>query len=61
MVIQYKSHSSKSSEERLSNYESSLRNIFTKAMKINQSDLNGRKNIKIKPSNHGIHGVHFEK
>lgn len=50
MVIQYKSHSSKSSEERLSNYESSLRNIFTKTMKINQSDLNGRKNIKIKPS-----------
>ena len=49
-IIQYKSHSSKRSDERISDYESSLRNIFTKAMKINQSDLNGRKNIKIKPS-----------
>ena len=49
-IIQYKSHSSKSSEEHLSDYDSSLRNIFTKAMKIKQSDLNGRKNIKIKPS-----------
>lgn len=50
MVIQYKSHISKRSEERLSDYESSLRNIFTGTMKINQSDLSGRKNIKIKPS-----------
>ena len=49
-IIQYKSHSSKSSEERLSDHESSLRNIFTQTMKINQSDLSGRKNIKIKPS-----------
>gem|GEM_PF-2807224 len=45
----------------MSDYESSLRNIFTKAIKINQSDLSGRKNIKIKPSKHGTSGVHFEK
>ena len=50
MIIQYKSHSSNRSDERLSDYESSLRNIFTGTMKINLSDLNGRKNIKIKPS-----------
>ena len=50
MIIQYKSHNSKRSDERLSDYESSLRNIFTQTMKINQSDLSGRKNIKIKPS-----------
>ena len=49
-IIQYKSHSSNHSEEHLSDYESSLRNIFTGMMKINQSDLSGRKNIKIKPS-----------
>ena len=50
MIIQYKSHSSNRSDERLSDYESSLRNIFTGTMKINLSDLNSRKNIKIKPS-----------
>ena len=49
-IIQYKSHSSNRSDERLSDYESSLRNIFTGTMKIDLSDLNGRKNIKIKPS-----------
>ena len=49
-IIQYKSHSSKRSEECLSDYERSLRHIFTKAIKIKQSALNGRKNIKIKPS-----------
>lgn len=46
----FKSHSSKRSEERLSDHESSLRNIFTETMKINQSDPNGRKNIKSTPS-----------
>ena len=50
LIIITKSHSSNRSDERMSDYESSLRNIFTKAIKINQSDLSGRKNIKIKPS-----------
>ena len=46
----FKSHSSKRSDERESDYKKSLRNIFTEMMITNHSDLNGRKNIKIKPS-----------
>ena len=46
----FKSHSSKRSDERESDYGKSLINIFTETMKIIQSNLSGRNTIKITPS-----------
>ncbi|WP_294476712.1 hypothetical protein, partial [uncultured Ruminococcus sp.] len=40
----------KCSDERESDYKRSFRNIFIETMITNHPDLNGRKNIKIKPS-----------
>ena len=46
----FKSHSSKRSDERESDYKRSFRNIFTETMITNHPDLNGRKNIRNTPS-----------